>query len=111
MVYASTKLIEQQIVEIIEYANYKASMLRSQGLTKEADKEIATGILTALILTKAYCKYVYLEKDICVSLENTLKSTLAVYTIAYRIDVEGELLGQLLALLKYQKEETISIPT
>lgn len=111
MVRTPTRLIEQQIVEVIEYTNYRANILRSQGLAKEADKEVATGILTALVLTKAYCMYMYLEEDICISLENILKSTLAVYTIAYRIDVENELLGQLTEILKHSKEETISIPS
>ncbi|MEM0490775.1 MAG: hypothetical protein QXH73_06155 [Ignisphaera sp.] len=109
----SKLLIEQQIVDVLEHANYRVQILRSSGFAKEADKEFATAILTALLLSRAYCSYHYLDQDTCIELNNLLGYTLAVYIATYRVRVDEELenLWTYIQSLWTQKEAAISIPS
>lgn len=92
MTYSPRYLIEKQIVEVIEEGIRKADALRELGLSKEADEELMTSILTALILTRAYCLYSYIEKDVCISIEQTLLPLYQTFATAYRIDVDSNLI-------------------
>lgn len=111
MTYESQHLIERQIVEILEHGNYRAQILRNHGFVKEADEEFATVVLTALILTRAYCVYEYLDKSICIELDKLLGFTLAVYIATYKINVEESIFNHVYALWKQQNEELVAVTT
>lgn len=106
MQYNSIKLIEQQIVEVIEYGLDKANMLRSFGFSKEADEEIISNILTAIILTRAYCLYSYISEERCVALEQTLLPLYATFVTAYKVSVDSEFVDQISTLLSHGVQQS-----
>lgn len=109
----SQLLIEQQIVDVIEYANNRVQILRNNGLTKEADREFTTAVLTALLLSRAYCSYNYLNRDTCIELNNLLGYTLAVYSATYKVRFDEDL-GNLWTYIQFlwnrREEISISVP-
>uniref|UniRef100_A0A7C2Z8P7 Uncharacterized protein n=1 Tax=Ignisphaera aggregans TaxID=334771 RepID=A0A7C2Z8P7_9CREN len=70
-------LIERQIAEVLEEARFRADVLRSHGFVREALKEFAAKVLSAVVLARAYCMYSYLDAHACKALEESLKSILA----------------------------------
>lgn len=110
MTHRHAQLIEQQIVKIVEDANYRAQILRAQGFTKEADEEFATAVLTALLMTRAYCMYNYLEESICTKLSLILEHALYLYIVTYNVRPEDNIIGQVQNAWIKQKEEPVAIP-
>lgn len=101
MQYNSIKLMEWQVAEIVERGVSKANALRSNGFSREADQEIITSILTAIILTRAYCLYSYIDKETCIALEQTLLPLYTTFVTAYKVDTSSEFLDQINTLINH----------
>ncbi|MEM1525502.1 MAG: hypothetical protein QW775_03725 [Ignisphaera sp.] len=106
MQYKSIKLIEQQLVEVIERGLDKANILRSYGFSKEADEEIISNILTAIILIRAYCLYSYIDEERCIALEQTLLPLYATFVTVYKVGVDSRFLDQISALLSHGVQQS-----
>ncbi|MEM4789356.1 MAG: hypothetical protein QXV06_06150 [Ignisphaera sp.] len=94
-------LIEWQVVEVVEYGISRANALRNHGFSREADQEIVTSILTAIILSRAYCLYSYIDKETCIALEQTLIPLYITFVTAYKSATNSEFLDQINTLVNH----------